>query len=82
MRVKKLNKYLEKYVAKKNLRRKFEKQTRFLVENPTHPSLNLELLEPRSAGRYSFRLDKKYRAIFIFTNRDEIEIIDINSHYG
>lgn len=81
MRVKQLNKYLERYIQKKNLRRKFEKQIRFLVENPSYPSLNLELLEPRSVGHYSFRLDKKYRAIFIFISPDEIEIIDINPHY-
>lgn len=81
MRLKPLNKYLQRYVAKKNLVKKFEKQARFLVENPQHPSLNLELLEPKSAGRYSFRIDKKYRAIFIFTKPDEIEIIDISPHY-
>ena len=81
MRVKQLNKYLERYVQKKNLRKKFEKQIRFLAENPSHPSLNLELLEPRAIGYYSLRLDKKYRAIFIFTSHDEIEIIDINPHY-
>ncbi len=81
MHVKQLNKYLEKYVQKKNLTRKFEKQIRFFVENPSHPSLNLELLEPRSAGYYSFRLDKKYRVVFIFMTPDEIEVVDINSHY-
>lgn len=81
MRVKPLNKYLQKYVVHKNLSKKFEKQSRFLIENPSHPSLNLELLEPKSAGRYSFRIDKKYRAIFIFANPDEIEIIDVNPHY-
>ncbi len=81
MQVKPLNKYLQKYIAKKNLVKKFEKQARFLVENPSHPSLNLELLESRTAGRYSFRIDKKYRAIFIFTEPDQIEIVDINPHY-
>lgn len=81
MRIKPLNKYLQRYVARKNLVQKFEKQARFLVENPSHPSLNLEILEPRSAGRYSFRIDKKYRAIFIFISSDEIEVVDINPHY-
>lgn len=81
MRVRPLNKYLQKYVAKKNLTRKFEKQVKFLIENPSHPSLNLELLEPRLAGHYSFRIDKRYRAIFIFIKPDEVEIVDINLHY-
>jgi len=29
---------------------------------------------------YSFRIDKKYRAIFIYTN-NEVEIITITNHY-
>lgn len=81
MRVKHLNKYLQKYIEQKNLIKKYEKQARFLAENPSHPSLNLELLEPRTAGRYSFRIDRKHRAIFIFTEPNEIEIVDINLHY-
>lgn len=81
MRVKKLNSHLEKYLARRGLIRKFEKQTKFLIENPLHPSLNLELLEPKASGYYSFRIDRKYRAIFVFTNPDEIEIIDVNLHY-
>jgi Txe/YoeB family toxin of Txe-Axe toxin-antitoxin module len=81
MRVKKLNNYLQRYLAKKGLTRKFDKQVQFLINNPSHPSLNLELLEPKIAGQYSFRLDRKHRAIFIFTSPDEIEIIDINPHY-
>lgn len=30
---------------------------------------------------YSFRLDRKYRALFIYTGEDEIEIIAITNHY-
>jgi len=30
---------------------------------------------------YSFRINVKYRAIFIFIAPDEIEIVDINNHY-
>lgn len=82
MQVKPLNKHLQKYVSRKNLVKKIEKQIKFLTNNPSHPLLNLELLEPKSAGRYSFRISKKYRAIFIFTKPDEIEIVDINPHYG
>lgn len=81
MRAKRLSSYLEKYLQKRNLNRKFEKQLRFFLENPSYPSLNLEILEPRSAELYSFRIDKKYRVIFVFTKSDEIEIIDVNSHY-
>jgi len=30
---------------------------------------------------YSFRLDRKYRAIFIYLEEDAIEIITLTNHY-
>jgi len=81
MRVRQPNKHLQKYLIRKNLVKKFGKQLRFFVENPQHPSLNLELLEPKHAGIYSFRVDRKYRAIFVFVTPKEIEVIDVNLHY-
>ncbi len=81
MQVKNLNTRLQKYLVKRGLTNKFEKQLKFLIDNPLHSSLNLKLLEPKSAGYYSFRIDRRYRAIFVFTKRNEIEIIDINLHY-
>jgi len=49
--------------------------------NPKHPSLNTERLEPKSLKIYSFRIDRKYRVIFILTTPEEVEIIDINDQY-
>lgn len=72
----------EDYVKRRNLSKKFAKQILLLAENPSHPSLHVELLEPRDRGIYSFRIDRKYRALFIF--RDDasaIEIIAVTSHY-
>ena len=31
---------------------------------------------------WSFRIDRKYRAIFIFRGKDAVEVLDINNHYG
>lgn len=73
---------LQKYLRKRNLLAKYEKQARLLVKNPKHPSLRIELLEPHERGIYSFRLDRQYRALFFF--RDDvatIEVITITSHY-
>ncbi|KKT73957.1 MAG: hypothetical protein UW71_C0039G0019 [Parcubacteria group bacterium GW2011_GWB1_44_7] len=69
------------YLEKRRLLKKFQKQTALLLENINHPSLNVELLEPKQLRFFSFRVDKKYRAIFIFTEPNVIEIIDINNHY-
>ncbi len=52
-----------------------------LERNPFHPGLGTELLEPRNMRIWSFRIDRKYRAIFIFRDRDTVEIIDVNNHY-
>ncbi|SFV88251.1 hypothetical protein MNB_SUP05-SYMBIONT-5-534 [hydrothermal vent metagenome] len=43
--------------------------------------MHTELLEPRERAIYSFRLDKKYRALFIYTAQKEIEIIAFTNHY-
>lgn len=69
-------------LKKFGLVKKFEKQTKLLVFNPRYPSLNLELLEPRSRGFYSIRIDQKYRALLKFLpDRETIEIIAITNHY-
>lgn len=72
---------IEEYLQKRNLEKKFEKQKRFFEQNPFYPSLQTELLEPRKMKIWSFRIDRKYRAIFIFREKDTVEIIDINDHY-
>lgn len=61
--------------------KKFNKQVALFIFNPKHPSLNTELLLPKEYKVYSFRLDRKYRVIFLFKALDRIEIVDINDHY-
>lgn len=77
-----INKRLILCLQAHKLRGKFEKQKQLLEANPYHPSLNVELLEPKHLRLFSFRVDRKYRAIFIFVAPNIIEIIDINNHYG
>lgn len=85
MKVKPLRSGLKEYLKRHNLVRKFNKQLKMFMENPRYPSLQTEKLEPKSLNIYSFRIDRKYRAIFITTTSDELEteaeIIDINDHY-
>lgn len=71
---------LKKYLHKRNLHKKFAKQINRLSKDINYPSLHTEILEPKKLRIFSFRIDKKYRAIFIYHDR-EIEIIDINHHY-
>jgi len=72
---------LERYLDRHQLRKKWNKQKRLFEQNWRHPSLHAELLEPRDLQIYSFRLDLKYRAIFVFVDDTTIEVIDITSHY-
>jgi len=81
MFVKQLRSDLLTYLKKHNLTKKFSKQVSIFEENLRHPSLKTERLEPKHLKIYSFRIDRKYRAIFIFTSPEEVEIIDINDHY-
>ncbi len=76
-----LHQDLTKYLNKHQLDKKFTKQRGFLAQNPFYPSLHTEILEPRRLRLWSFRIDKRYRAIFIFREPDTIEVIDINDHY-
>ena len=72
---------IEDYLEARKLTNKFKKQKKLFEKNPFHPSLNTKLLEPRKMRIWSFRIDRKYRAIFIFRQKDAIEIVDVNDHY-
>lgn len=76
-----LNKDQKKYLKDHNLIQKFEKQYQQFLDNPRHPSLNLEILEPKNRGIYSFRLDRKYRVVFIINTNQVVEILTITNHY-
>lgn len=80
MQIKSLSDKFKLYLVKHQLQKKFLKQITIFQEDPRHPSLHTELLEPRSEGVYSFRIDRKYRVLFIVVN-SKAEIVDINDHY-
>lgn len=69
------------FLKRRRLEKKFEKQKNILEKNLFHPGLGTELLKPKEMRVWSFRVDRKYRAIFIFRSGDTIEILDINNHY-
>lgn len=76
-----LSKRLVEYLKKHNLAERFEKQKLIFETNPFHPSLHTEILEPKHLKIYSFRINQQYRAIFIYRDNSDIEIVDINDHY-
>lgn len=80
MQLKPLRKDIEVSISKYSLRRKWDKAKRFFEANIRHPSLQTELLEPHWRGIYSFRLDRKYRALFFITE-GKAEVFKITKHY-
>jgi len=81
MKIKPLRDDLKYYLKNHNLEKKYDKCKLLFESNPFHPSLNTEILEPKHRLIYSFRIDKKYRALFIYLNNNEIEIIIFTNHY-
>ncbi len=80
MVIKVLRKDLQKFLQKHNLLKKWQKSKSLFETNIHYPSLEVELLEPHWKGIYSFRLDKKYRALFFIT-RSKAEVFKITNHY-
>lgn len=73
---------ITRYLSRHNLTKKFEKQIQLLLENPRHPSLHTELLEPHELGVRSFRIDKSYRTLFIYDSENRnIKVVAITKHY-
>ena len=72
---------LIEYISGHGLDKKWQKAKKMFEINPSHPSLNTELLEPKSRSVYSFRIDRKYRAIFILKEENLIEVVAITKHY-
>jgi len=76
-----VHKDIKVYIKKHELEQKFAKQVDLLERSIKHPSLNIELMEPKHLRLFSFRIDRKYRATFIFRSGNLIEILDANNHY-
>ncbi len=81
MKVEATNQFLRDYKKQSvSVRRQLRKQLLFFQSNVFHPSLNTEKLEPKSAGKYSFRINRKHRVTFLIKN-DVAFLICITNHY-
>jgi len=81
MKIKPLRQDLIEYLAAHKLVSKYQKVSALFQSNIRHPSLNVELMEPKWHGIYSLRIDRKYRALFFFTKKDLIEVFSVTNHY-
>lgn len=80
MEFKPLRSDLERFLEAHQLTKKWQKAKALFERDVRYPSLRVELLEPRWRGIYSFRLDRRYRALFFITN-GKAEVFQITKHY-
>jgi plasmid maintenance system killer protein len=80
MRLAPLRNDLRLYLREHQLVEKWNKAKALFEANIRHPSLHVELLEPRWHGICSFRIDRKYRALF-FIRGDVAEVFSVTNHY-
>lgn len=62
------------------IKAKLDKQQRFFLDNPFHPSLHTEKLIPKNKQVWSFRIDKSYRVIFQFIEPDHVVLLTVGTH--
>ena len=62
------------------IQKKAEKQEKIFRQNPFHPSLHTEKLEPKSKEVWSFRIDKEYRILFKFVGPNRITFYTCGHH--
>lgn len=72
---------VKEYIKKHGLAKKWDKAKKLFENDPSHHSLNTELLEPKHRLIYSFRIDIKYRALFICLQEEKVEVIAVTKHY-
>lgn len=62
------------------IQKKAEKQEKLFRQNPFHPSLHTEKLEPKGRQVWTFRIDRKYRIIFRFAERNKVIFLTVGPH--
>ena len=63
-----------------NIQKKAEKQEKLFRQNPFYPSLHTEKLEPKGKQVWSFRIDRSYRVLFRFADRQRVIFLTVGPH--
>ena len=69
-----------RYINSHGLSKKWQKAVLLFESDIRHPSLHTELLEPREEMVFSFRIDRKYRALFMVKNNIAY-VFRVTNHY-
>ena len=63
-----------------SIQKKAEKQEKLFRQNPFHPSLHTEKLEPKGKQVWSFRIDRSYRVLFRFAESQNAIFLTVGPH--
>lgn len=63
-----------------SVQKKAERREIIFRENPFHPALKTEKLEPRAREYWSFRIDRNYRVIFRFSDHRRVVFLTCGHH--
>ena len=63
------------------IQKKAERRERVFRENPFHPSLRTEKLQPAEKEYWSFRVDRDYRIIFRFGEKNKVYFVTCGHHH-
>lgn len=63
-----------------SIQQRAEKQERLFRENPFHPSLHTEKLQPKGKEVWSYRIDRQYRILFRFLSGNKALFLTVGPH--
>jgi mRNA-degrading endonuclease RelE of RelBE toxin-antitoxin system len=63
------------------IRKKAQKQEKIFCQNPFHPSLHIEKLEPKGRQLWSIRVDRAYRIVFRFLDSQKVIFLVVGHHH-
>ena len=67
--------------ASTTIQRKAERREKPFRDNPFHPALKTEKLQPLKREYWSFRIDRSYRIIFRFEGTDKVLFMTCGHHH-
>ena len=62
------------------IKKKAERRQKVFTDNPFHPSLETEKLNPKSREVWSFRIDRQYRIVFRFVDGTTVLFMTVGPH--
>lgn len=63
------------------LSKQLNRKIGYFINNPSHPSLHFELLQPKQLGIYSIRINDQFRAKLVKAASDEYTIFEVVDYH-